>query len=191
MSTMDPGTTEPDGNDVAIIGLSGCLPGAPDLETFWSNLRAGVESISRFSSGELEPSPVLPAEMRTFPGFVAAGGIIEGAEQMDHELFKLPLREAQWMDPQHRIFLECAFSALEDAAYDPETFPGKIALYAGAGSSTHMLALLGHLGGDPAALLDALGTAPAENLAMRVAYKLKLRGESITVHTACSTGLVA
>ena len=190
MDTVDEGTAEPVGNDIAIIGMAGRLPGAPDLEAFWNNLRDGVESISWFTAEELESSPFFPPEMRSQPGFVPAGGFIAGAEQMDYEFFKLSPREAQWMDPQHRIFLECAWSALEDAAYDPGSFPGTIALYAGAGSSSHMLSLLGHIGKDPAALLDALGTATAESLAMRISYKLKLRGESVNVHTACSTGLV-
>ncbi len=151
-----------------------------------------MESIRRFAGDELEPSPVLPPAMREHADFVPAGAVLDPAlvNAMDHELFGLSPREAQWTDPQQRVMLECAFAALEDAGHDPARFPGKMAFYAGVGQSGHQLLLLEHARREPAALFEALGTASAENAAMRVSYKLKLRGESMTVYTACSTGLV-
>ncbi|MFY0567872.1 MupA/Atu3671 family FMN-dependent luciferase-like monooxygenase [Archangium lansingense] len=184
---LDEGT----GNDIAIIGMAGRFPGASDIHAFWRNLREGVESISRFQSEELEPSPLVPETLRSHPDFVRAGGVLEGADLFDHDFFDIAPREALWMDPQQRVFLECAWAALEDAAYDPERFPGKISLYAGAGQSGHVLSLLGHVKKEPAALFEALGTTTAENVATKTSFKLRLRGESMALYTACSTGLVA
>ncbi|WNG36527.1 amino acid adenylation domain-containing protein [Archangium violaceum] len=179
------------GNDIAIIGMAGRFPGAGDVQSFWKNLREGVESISRFREDELEASPIVPAALRGHPDFVRAGGVLEGADLFDPEFFDIAPREALWMDPQQRAFLECAWAALENAAYDPDRFPGKISLYAGVGQSGHVLSLLGHVKKEPAALFEALGTTTAENAATKVSFKLKLRGESLAIYTACSTGLVS
>jgi natural product biosynthesis luciferase-like monooxygenase protein/amino acid adenylation domain-containing protein/non-ribosomal peptide synthase protein (TIGR01720 family) len=179
------------GNDIAIIGMAGRFPGAGDVHAFWRNLRDGVESISHFQAEELESSPLVPEALRAHPDFVRAGGVLEGADLFDNGFFDISPREALWMDPQQRVFLECAWAALEDAAYDPERFPGKISLYAGAGQSGHVLSLLGHVKKEPAALFEALGTTTAENVATKASFKLRLRGESLALYTACSTGLVA
>ncbi len=177
------------GNEIAIIGMAARFPGAPDLATFWRNLRAGVESISFFADDELEISPLVGEQARAHPGFVPAGGVLDGAELFDHDLFGIPRREARWMDPQQRVFAQLAWTALDDAGYDPERFAGRISVYAGAGSSGHQLALLSRLGADPASAYEALGSAAAQNLATKVSFLLGLRGESMNVHTACSTGL--
>ncbi len=189
---MDDQNVQPEeqGNDIAVIGMAGRFPGARELRDFWRNLREGVESISFFSQNELERSPLIPEEVWNHPAFVRAGGILEGADLFDHGFFDIPLREAQWMDPQQRLFLQCAWAALEDAAYDPSRFPGRISLYAGAGASGHLLSLLGEARKDPSAGLE-LATSGPESLAMKTSFKLQLRGESVAVYTACSTGLVA
>ena len=178
--------SEPIGNEIAIIGMAGAFPGAPDLATFWRNLRAGVESISFFD--EPEPSPLVPGQA-SLPGFVPAGGVLDGADLFDHDLFGISPREARWMDPQQRVFLQLAWAALEDAGYDPARFAGRISMYAGAGNSGHLLAVLGQVGADSASLYEAIGGASADNLATKVSFLLRLRGESMNVHTACSTGL--
>ncbi|MET0406571.1 MAG: LLM class flavin-dependent oxidoreductase, partial [Cystobacter sp.] len=182
---------EGSGNDIAIIGMAGRFPGASDVQAFWSNLRQGVESISRFGEQELESSPLVPDALREHPDFVRAGGVMEGAEFFDAGFFDIAPREALWMDPQQRVFLECAWAALEDAAYDPARFPGKISLYAGVGQSGHVLSLLGQVRKEPAALFEALGTTTAENATTKTSFKLQLRGESMALYTACSTGLVS
>ncbi|MFP2913204.1 type I polyketide synthase, partial [Pyxidicoccus sp. 3LFB2] len=178
------------GNDIAIIGMAGRFPGAADVRAFWRNLREGVGSISRLTPDTLEASPLVPEWARTHPDFVPAAGVLEGGDTFDAGFFGVAPREARWMDPQHRLFLECAWEALEDAAYDPERFPGKISLYAGAGASLHSLGLLGQGNLDPASLYELMGTT-GENLATKASFKLGLRGESLSVYTACSTGLVA
>jgi natural product biosynthesis luciferase-like monooxygenase protein len=183
--------TEPaSGSEIAIIGIAGRFPGAGDVAALWRNLRAGVESITRFTDAELESSSLLPG-LREHPDFVPAGGVLDGADQFDHAFFGFSPREARWLDPQQRLFLQTAWAALEDAGYDPARSGGRIAVYAGAGSSGHLLGLLGELTGDPASQYQALGTATSENLATRVAFQLGLRGEAVTIHTACSTGLAA
>ncbi|MFY0567273.1 amino acid adenylation domain-containing protein [Archangium lansingense] len=189
---MDDQNVQPEdnGNDIAVIGMAGRFPSARDLRAFWRNLREGVDSISFFSPNELERSPLVPEEVWNHPAFVRAGGILEGADLFDHGFFDIPLREAQWMDPQQRLFLQCAWAALEDAAYDPSRFSGRISLYAGAGASGHLLSLLGEARKDPGAGLD-LATSGPESVAMKTSFKLQLRGESVAVYTACSTGLVA
>ncbi|WP_324290034.1 non-ribosomal peptide synthetase/type I polyketide synthase [Pyxidicoccus sp. MSG2] len=190
MAEVDDMQAEDTGNDIAIIGMAGRFPGANDLRDFWRNLREGVESISFWSEEETERSPLIPEELWKHPRFIRAGGILEGADRFDHGFFDIPLREAQWMDPQQRLFLQSAWAALEDAAYDPARYKGRISLYAGAGSTGHLLSLLSEARKDGGAGLD-LATSGPESLAMKASFKLQLRGESVAVYTACSTGLVA
>jgi acyl transferase domain-containing protein len=176
---------------IAIIGMSGRFPGARNVVEFWNNLRAGVESISFFSDRELSSAGIDPA-VRAQPNFVNAGGLLEGVELFDASFFGFSPRDAEIMDPQQRIFLECAWESLEDAGYDPENYEGLIGVYAGSAMSTYMFQLyaaaerLGSL--DHFQLL--LGN-DKDHLTTQVSYKLNLRGPSVTVQTACSTSLVA
>ncbi|WP_255316224.1 non-ribosomal peptide synthetase/type I polyketide synthase, partial [Myxococcus fulvus] len=178
---------------VAIIGMAGRFPGAGSVDAFWRNLREGVESISRFKPEELERMPSLPEgiELSQHPAFVPAGGVLEGADRFDHAFFDMSLREAQWLDPQQRVFLQSAWTALEDAGIDPERFPGAISLYAGAIDSGYTEAVRATVPLDGAALFELYGTATHESLATKTSFKLGLTGESVLIHTACSTGLVA
>ncbi len=179
-------------SQVAIIGMAGRFPHAADVETFWGNLAAGQESISFFSAEELLAAGVSPALLAQ-PGYVRAKGVLEGADTFDAGFFGLSPREAELMDPQHRVFLECAWEALESAGYDPRAFPGRIGVFAGASLNTYLLFnLLANRG-----TVEALGmyqTQLANDkdfLSTRVSYKLGLKGPSLTVQTACSTSLVA
>ncbi|HEV2149833.1 MAG TPA: SDR family NAD(P)-dependent oxidoreductase [Longimicrobiaceae bacterium] len=177
---------------IAIIGMSGRFPGAESVEEFWGNLREGVESITFFSKEELGRSAVHGAE-RADPAYVQARGVLKGIEDFDAAFFDFTPREAQLTDPQHRVFLECAWEALESAGYDPRACPGAVGVFGGAGVNSY---LLFHL----AAAGELDGTIPAfqafihnkhDHLTTRVAYKLDLRGPCMTVQTACSTSLVA
>ncbi|MFP2903697.1 amino acid adenylation domain-containing protein, partial [Pyxidicoccus sp. 3LFB2] len=178
---------------VAIIGMAGRFPGAGSVREFWRNLREGLESISRFSAEELEHLPGLPdgLELWQHPDFVPAGGVLDGIDRFDPAFFDMSLREAQWMDPQQRLFLQCAWTALEDAGLDPDRFPGAISLYAGATDSGYTDLVRATVPWDGAALFELFGTATHESLATKTSYKLGLTGESLLVYTACSTGLVA
>lgn len=184
-------------NAVAVIGLAGRFPGADDIAQFWRNIRAGVTSISRFSEAELEDS--FAAEVRRNPNFVRARSILKDVDKFDAEFFGMLPREAALTDPQHRLMLECAWAALEDAGYDPAKYPGSIGIFAGSSMNTYLLThvLAERLNADAFASdyqvgsYDALLGALSDTLATRIAYKLDLRGPAMTVQSACSTSLLA
>jgi len=181
--------SERNGLEIAIVGLAGRFPGARDLGEFWANLRDGVESIRRFGDEELKAAGV-PEEILANPGYVKAGTVIEGADRLDAEFFGLTPREAEIIDPQHRLFLECAWEALESAGYDSETWRRPVGVYAGVSFSTYVL-LNVWSNRDRVAFLGSLLGADKDHLATLVSYKLDLEGPSLAVQTACSTSLVA
>jgi acyl transferase domain-containing protein len=177
------------GLEVAIVGLALRLPGAADAERFWSNLSAGVESVTRFTDAELLAAGV-DRGLLANPRYVKAGAVIEGADLLDAPLFELTPREAEIVDPQHRLFLECSWEALEDAGYDTVRYRRPVGVYAGVGMSTYTLL---NLAANPA-LLEVLGSllgTDKDHLSTLVSYKLNLEGPSIAVQSACSSSLVA
>ncbi len=179
-------------SEIAIIGMSGRFPGAKDVNTFWQNLRAGVESISIFSKQELESNGIDHTVLNS-PSYVRARAVLEDVELFDASFFGFSAREAEIMDPQHRLFLECASEALESAGYDAETYRGAIAVYAGASISTYLLFNL-YSNRD---LLESVGSFQVllgnnkDSLPTYVSYKLNLKGPSVNVQTTCSTSLVS
>jgi len=126
---------------IAIIGLSGRFPGANTLEQFWLNLQQGIESIQRFTPEEMIACGV-PSEVARDPSYVPAKGIVEDIAGFDAAFFGYSPREASYMDPQHRVFLECAWEALEHSGYDPLSASATIGLYAGCGDATYLYHLL-------------------------------------------------
>jgi len=179
------------GLEVAIIGLSGRFPGAAGVEAFWRNLCGGVESISFFSAEELVAAGHDPA-MVADPAYVRACPVLAESEWFDAAFFGYSPREAELMDPQQRIFLECCWHALEDAGYDPAAFPGAAGLIAGASFNTYLpLHLLGDLRLDGPGYHQLVLGNDKDFLATRVAYKLGLHGPAFTVQSACSTSLLA
>lgn len=181
-----------DDSDIAIVGMACRFPGANSYEEYWQNLCAGQESISFFSDEELLASGVDPAELAN-PNYVKAGGVLSDVELFDASFFAFSPREAEMLDPQHRLFLECAASALQDAGYNANTYEGLISLYAGVGMNSY---LLRNLLANPK-LIELVGIYQLvqgndkDFLPTRVSYKLNLTGPSVTVQTACSTSLVA
>jgi len=182
---------------IAIVGMSGRFPGARNISQFWDNLRNGVESITRFSEAELEDS--FSDEVRRQPNFVKARPILQDVDQFDADFFGMYSREAELTDPQHRVFLECAWEALESAGCDPRSFAGPIGVFAGASISTYFLE---HVLRDRSTLEEFTSSyqvgcypqllgAGSDFLATRVAYKLDLKGPAVTISTACSTSLLA
>jgi acyl transferase domain-containing protein/acyl carrier protein len=177
---------------VAIVGLAGRFPGARDLEGFWDNLKQGVESLEPFSDADLDASGIAPG-LRSNPNYVRSGTVLEGADLFDAAFFGLSPREAQIIDPQQRIFLECAWEALEHAGYAPGTFEQAVGVYGGATMNTYLISQILR---DPA-LVAAVGGYQLmlgndkDFLCTRVSYKLDLHGPSMTIQTACSTSLVA
>ncbi len=185
--------SDPQSNDIAIIGMAAHLPGAKNVSEFWSNLRNGVESVREFTDEELEAAGVSRAQLAD-PQYVKAGIVLEDLECFDASFFGFTPKDAGIMDPQHRHFLECCWEALEDAGHTSEGFDGSIGVYAGCGMGGYFLFnictnpdlvdqvglfLLRHTGNDK----DFLST--------RVSYEMNLRGPSVNVQTACSTSSVA
>ncbi len=183
--------SETTGLEVAVIGLAGRFPQAPDAEALWRNLQGGVDGLSRFDADELRAAGV-PERLLSDSRYVRVGGVLDQAEWFDAAFFGLSAREAELTDPQQRVFLECAWEALEDAGYDPQGLRAPAGVYAGVSRSTYLQHLLSHpelvetVGGFQVALGN-----DKDFLAPRVSYKLGLRGPSVVVQTACSTSLVA
>ncbi len=179
--------------DIAIVGMAGRFPGAKNLEEFWKNLSEGKETTKFFTKDELRQAGV-SEDLLDNPEYVLASPVLDGVDLFDAELFGYSKREAEFMDPQQRIFLECAWEAIESAGYASFDYSGSIGVFAGSGGAvtSYLLQCLDshpeirgmtggfqHLGNDK----DFLGT--------RASYKLNLRGPSVAVQTACSTSLVA
>ncbi|GAB3838660.1 type I polyketide synthase [Kribbella italica] len=169
---IDPAAT------VAIVGMAGRFPGARDVHEFWANLFANDDQITRGPAGP--------------DGRVHGYGVVPEADGFDAGLFGFSPREATILDPQHKVFLECAWAALEDAGYDPARHPGAIGLYGGCGLTDHPAALQRHRDQFPGSTTWELRNGYGSDfLTGRVAYKLGLRGPAVSVQTACSTSLTA
>lgn len=176
---------------IAIIGMAGRFPGAANVDEFWENLKNGVESITFFSDEELSAAGV-SSTLLDNPDYVKAGAILQDIELFDASFFGFTPREAEITDPQHRLFLECSWEALESSGYDAQTYHGLIGLYAGQSSNGYFHNLDSH-----PEIVESLGSLPVvigndkDHLATSVSYKLNLKGPSLTVQTSCSTSLVA
>ncbi len=180
------------GSEIAIIGMSGRFPGAKSVAEFWENLRDGVESLSVFTDQELKDAGVEPDSLND-PNYVKTGMVLEDADLFDAAFFGYSPREAEVMDPQHRLFLECAWEALENAGYSSDLYRGVIGVYAGVGTPTYLLHnIFSNLG-----LAQSAGESQismgngVDFLTTRVSYKLNLKGPSHLLQSACSTSLVA
>jgi acyl transferase domain-containing protein/acyl carrier protein len=175
---------------IAIIGMKGRFPGADSIEKLWQNLQDEVESITSFSEQELRAAGIDPAYLNV-AGYVNRGSVLDSVDQFDAAFFGYSARDAETIDPQQRIFLECVWECLEDAGYDPETYPGMIGVFAGSDQSTYLYQIYSSVD------LSAYGYGgmmmignEKDYLATQVSYKLNLRGPSLTIQTSCSTSLV-
>jgi len=179
---------------VAIIGMQVRLPGANTIDEYWRNLLDGVDSIRHFTRLELDPS--LPPSLRDDPNYVAARGIIDNADKFDADFFGIAPREAELLDPQQRVFLELCWSCLEGAGYVPDqasTPENPVGVFGGMYNASYRqnnlvahpdkIAQLGEF-------LVMLGNEK-DYIATRTAHRLNLTGPAISIHTACSTSLVA
>ncbi|WP_405559641.1 amino acid adenylation domain-containing protein [Streptomyces sp. NBC_01180] len=178
-------------NAIAIVGMSGRFPGAADVQAFWANLLAGLSGTVTPTDQDLDAAGV-PPQVRTDPAYVRAAGALEGIEEFDAQFFGLTPREAQLMDPQQRLFLECAWHALEDSGNRAGAgLPA--AVFGGTGANGYLLYNLAPHAWlrDPAHEYSVILGNDKDYLASRTSYKLGLSGPSITVQTACSTSLVA
>lgn len=176
---------------IAVIGMSCNVPGASSCEQYWHNLQNGVESTTRFSREELLAAGV-PESLVNDPRYVPVNGVIKDVELFDADFFGLTPKEASLTDPQHRVFLECAHQALENAGYDSNRYSGEIAVYAGTGPSSYLLQnLFNNPDAHNSSDFQLFVGNTQDFLSTRVGYKLNLTGPCISVGTACSTSLVA
>jgi acyl transferase domain-containing protein/acyl carrier protein len=175
---------------IAIIGMAGRFPGAKNIEAFWQNLRDGVESVSVFTDEDLIAAGINSKVLQE-SSYVKKGAVLDDIDLFDAAFFGFNPREAETTDPQHRLFLECAWEALENAGYDSQRCESRIGIYAGASINNYLTVDLNR---------DSIGTVNSfqtiigndkDFLTTRVSYKLNLTGPSVTVQTACSTSLVA
>jgi acyl transferase domain-containing protein/acyl carrier protein len=183
---------EPLRSGIAVIGLSCRVPGASNVEEFWRNLCGGVESIRSLSDEEVVAAGLDPEELED-PHLVKAAAIVDAVDRFDAPFFGINGREAEVMDPQHRLFLECAWEALENAGCDPARYDGAIGVFGGGIFDSYAAKNL-----MPAGVFDEKGTVlqtilsnEKDYMTTRVAYKLNLRGPCFTVQSGCSTSLVA
>ncbi|MGW3809598.1 AMP-binding protein, partial [Micromonospora sp. NPDC005113] len=190
------GAREYTGDEIAVVGLAGRFPEAPDVATFWWNLCAGVDAIHDHSDEELAALGVGPG-LRADPRHVKATGRLDGVADFDAEFFAFGDREAARTDPQHRLFLETAWEALEDAGHDPDRFPGLVGVYSATSVNRYFLF---HLMDNPAVVGDVdpddwearlVGRQLTDHLPGQVAYRLGLTGPAVAVQSACSSSLVA
>lgn len=177
--------------DIAVIGMAGRFPGAQNIDEFWQNIRAGVESIQFFSDEELLKAGVDTSLLRN-PAYVKSGYVLEGLKEFDAKYFSFTPREAEILDPQQRYMLMCASEALEHAGYGDQSRFRSVGVFVGIADSMYMME---NILPNPEISRDAGLSAYYSNssgfISTRISYKLNLTGPSINVLTACSTSLVA
>ncbi|QIJ65459.1 type I polyketide synthase [Streptomyces sp. JB150] len=186
------------GEAVAVVGLAGRFPKARDTAEYWANLHAGRDCLEDLDADELLAAGV-PKTLLEQPGYVRRAAVLDGYQEFDAEFFGLPPGTAAAMDPQHRLFLQSCWHALEDAGCDPAREDGAVGVFAAPSFSGYFgYNLLSHQdvrqflgGGTSTALIHALTLTDPNFFATRVAHALNLRGPALTVQTACSGSLVA
>jgi amino acid adenylation domain-containing protein len=186
-----PEAIESPNSPIAIIGMAIDAPGAPDLEAFWSLLDQGREGLKRFTPEELDEN--VPLTSRNDPNYVPVRGVIAHPEGFDHEFFAIGKREAELIDPQQRRLLQLCWQALEDAGLSETASATKCGVFAGTGYNSYILKQLMQ---NPAVLersgdFQVMLANDKDYAATRIAYKLNLKGPALSIHTACSTSLVA
>ncbi|HEX8245984.1 MAG TPA: type I polyketide synthase, partial [Longimicrobium sp.] len=180
------------GTEIAVTGMAGRFPGGETLEELWALVSGGREGIRELTDDEVLAAGV-PREALADPTFVRRMGVLRDVERFDAAFFGYSPREAETLEPSHRIFLECAWEALENAGCDTTRFPGAVGVYAGSGDADYANAniltrpeVVATLG----VFAIKVGSSK-EFFATRVAYKLDLRGPAVSIQTGCSSSLVA
>ena len=176
---------------VAIVGMAGRFPGADAPSALWDRVRAGESCMTTFTDDELRASGVTDALLRD-PRFVRTEGFLRGQELFEASFFDIAAREAELLDPQHRLGLECAWCALEDAGYTPSGSGGPIGIFGGVGLSTYYIQhVLPAIRNEPQSGAMVLSLMDKDYFVSRISYKLDLKGPAISINTSCSTSLVA
>jgi phthiocerol/phenolphthiocerol synthesis type-I polyketide synthase E len=177
---------------IAITGMAARLPGARTIAELWRNLLDGTEAVRQFSVDELAAAGV-PREQIDHPRYVRWGTVIDEIDHFDAEFFGFSNHEAKVTDPQHRVFLQTSWEALEDAGVVPSRNAGRIGVF---GATTFSSYLLNNIQRNTRHRVDGLNYPilvgnDKDFIATRVAFKLGLTGPALTVQSACSGSLVA
>ncbi len=183
--------TDAEGDAVAIVGMAGRFPGARTIGELWDVLQGGLDTTTSFADGDLDA--LVPAAERADPAYVRTRGVLADADRFDAAFFGMSPKEAEVMDPQQRVGLEVAWEALESAGYAPETTTGDIGVFAGIHNNSYFVTSV-QPRPDVIERVGAFTTMVANEkdyVATRIAHKLNLTGPALSIHTACSTSLVA
>lgn len=178
---------------LAIVGMAIRAPGIQGAAELWEVTRTGRTTISSLDPEALIAAGADPARVRR-PDFVPAEGVLEEADRFDAGFFGYSDADATFMDPQQRLFLECAYEALESAGYDASRYQQRIGVFGGSGAPLYWLGPVMNAIRASGSEMDALRARMLNSpdfLALRVAFKLGLRGPAVTIQTACSTSLSA
>ncbi|WP_083841583.1 type I polyketide synthase [Pseudovibrio sp. FO-BEG1] len=185
-------TTQTNDLGVAVIGMAGRFPKADTTAQLWENIRSGRECISEFTEEEVIASGVSPEIVRR-PDYLRRKGAVSDIDRFDAPFFSISPREAELTDPQHRLMLQCAWNAMEDAGYDPTSYQGDIGVFAGKSLDSYlMLNVLPTFKKvfSSGSLQAAIGN-DKDSMTTQIAYHLNLTGPAITIQTSSSTSLVA
>ncbi len=164
---------------VAVIGMAGRFPGAPNLDRFWQMIRQGESAGRAFAPDDEE-------------GIIRYGYPLDQIDHFDAAFFDIPPREAALIDPQHRLFLECAYHALEDAGVCPGSDGPSIGVYGSCNFNPYLFHVTRGISMlHPNAFFDVVMGNDKDYLTSRVSYKLDLKGPSMVIQTACSSSLTA
>ncbi|CAM2069715.1 Amino acid adenylation domain-containing protein [Sulfidibacter corallicola] len=177
--------------DVAVIGMAGRFTGTRNIEEYWRDVLDKMDNITHFTEKELIAAGV-PREVVADPNYVKAKGKLDDVDAFDAEFFNIPPREAQLIDPQQRLFLEHAWTALEKAGYDPDRYPGTVGVYAGRSPNYYFTENL--IRNPLLATVDSMKVDFgnfSDFVASKVSYVLDLKGPSVNVQASCATALVA
>lgn len=182
---------------IAIIGMACRLPGATDPDAFWRLLTSGRDAFTNLDEGALRAAGLSAASLAD-PAYVRRAPILTGIDLFDAGFFGLSAEQADLLDPQHRLFFECAWEAMARAGRPPrqagrDAGDERVGVFAGCSISSYLLFNLlpgMQTGASASTLLSMIGN-DKDYLASHLAYLLGLRGPSIGVQTACSTSLVA
>jgi amino acid adenylation domain-containing protein len=176
---------------VAIVGMAGRFPGAQSVDSLWRNLIAGLDSTTAFADAELDPS--VSTDLRSDPRYVRRRGVLADADLFDAAFFGITPKEAALTDPQQRVLFEVTWEALESAGYVPEKYAGTIGVFAGKYNDTYysenvitrpdLIAELGEF--------QVMVANEKDYVATRLSHRLDFTGPALSIHTACSTSLVA
>ena len=178
------------GLEIAIIGMAGRFPGAASIQEFWELLRDGKDAIAQLNVDTLRQQ--VDDALLSDPQYVRAGGVLADVDRFDAAFFGYSPREAELLDPQQRLFLECAWEALETAGYDADSYNGSVGVYGGAGMNGYLFNLYANAHvRESASPYELFLASDKDFLTTRVSYKLNLQGPSLDIQTACSSSLVA